>query len=274
MKCRIAKASLFALLCAGLVHAAPPTGSSLYQFTLAKVQGVLTGTKDASHIVDGSGNCRLLYNTDMPAEVQFTQAGAANSSLSHIWSDGNAGSLMLGVPNAKTVTSTINGTEYFSLGKYDGYINAMCWAIGRQTPTTPYIKAGTASVYLNSVGDFLFYRQASQQLAIGPGGITSFASGLGTTVNSTISLISDAANTLAANVPSGGTLRAMVNGTTVASVSGAGLALASGKYQAALATPANATATGAAGQVAWDTDFIYVCTATNTWKRAAIATWP
>jgi hypothetical protein len=40
------------------------------------------------------------------------------------------------------------------------------------------------------------------------------------------------------------------------------------------AAPANASSTGSAGQVVWDADYIYVCTATNTWKRAAIATWP
>lgn len=33
--------------------------------------------------------------------------------------------------------------------------------------------------------------------------------------------------------------------------------------------PATASSAGAAGQVAWDADYIYVCTATNTWKRAA-----
>lgn len=38
-------------------------------------------------------------------------------------------------------------------------------------------------------------------------------------------------------------------------------------------TPATAGATGNQGEIAWDTGFIYVCTATNTWKRAAIATW-
>ena len=38
--------------------------------------------------------------------------------------------------------------------------------------------------------------------------------------------------------------------------------------------PASAAATGTTGQVAVDTGFIYVCTATNTWKRVAIATWP
>jgi hypothetical protein len=38
-------------------------------------------------------------------------------------------------------------------------------------------------------------------------------------------------------------------------------------------TPSSATATGNKGTIVWDTNFIYVCTATNTWKRTAIATW-
>jgi fibronectin-binding autotransporter adhesin len=38
-------------------------------------------------------------------------------------------------------------------------------------------------------------------------------------------------------------------------------------------TPASASATGTQGQVCWDANYIYVCTATNTWRRAAIATW-
>lgn len=38
-------------------------------------------------------------------------------------------------------------------------------------------------------------------------------------------------------------------------------------------TPASATATGIAGSVAWDADFFYICTATDTWKRVAVATW-
>lgn len=37
--------------------------------------------------------------------------------------------------------------------------------------------------------------------------------------------------------------------------------------------PASSTATGTAGQVAWDADYFYVCTATDTWKRVALATW-
>jgi hypothetical protein len=38
-------------------------------------------------------------------------------------------------------------------------------------------------------------------------------------------------------------------------------------------TPASASATGTAGDICWDADYIYVCTATDTWKRSVIATW-
>jgi|LGOV01.1.fsa_nt_gb hypothetical protein len=38
-------------------------------------------------------------------------------------------------------------------------------------------------------------------------------------------------------------------------------------------TPASAGAAGNQGDICWDADYIYVCTATNTWKRTAISTW-
>ena len=39
------------------------------------------------------------------------------------------------------------------------------------------------------------------------------------------------------------------------------------------AVPASASATGVAGTVAWESGFLYVCVATDTWERVAIATW-
>ena len=39
------------------------------------------------------------------------------------------------------------------------------------------------------------------------------------------------------------------------------------------ATPASASDTGTAGEVRWDADYVYVCVGTDTWKRAALATW-
>lgn len=38
-------------------------------------------------------------------------------------------------------------------------------------------------------------------------------------------------------------------------------------------TPASATATGNQGDICWDSNYIYVCTAANTWVRANLSTW-
>jgi hypothetical protein len=37
--------------------------------------------------------------------------------------------------------------------------------------------------------------------------------------------------------------------------------------------PATATSAGTQGQIAWDANFAYFCTAPNTWRRAALSTW-
>lgn len=46
-----------------------------------------------------------------------------------------------------------------------------------------------------------------------------------------------------------------------------------GGFLSKTATPASASATGVTGTMAWDTSYIYVCTATNTWKRTALTSW-
>jgi hypothetical protein len=38
-------------------------------------------------------------------------------------------------------------------------------------------------------------------------------------------------------------------------------------------TPASATAAGNAGDICWDATYLYICTATNTWRRILHATW-
>ena len=37
--------------------------------------------------------------------------------------------------------------------------------------------------------------------------------------------------------------------------------------------PGSATATGTAGAIRFDSGYVYICIATDTWKRAALATW-
>lgn len=40
-----------------------------------------------------------------------------------------------------------------------------------------------------------------------------------------------------------------------------------------VATPATAVSAGTAGQVAYDSTHFYVCIATNSWVRVALAAW-
>ncbi len=44
-------------------------------------------------------------------------------------------------------------------------------------------------------------------------------------------------------------------------------------YMITSSVPATASSTGVAGTLAYDSNYLYVCVATNTWKRVAIATW-
>jgi hypothetical protein len=80
------------------------------------------------------------------------------------------------------------------------------------------------------------------------------------------------------NASIGGTLTL---GSTSISTSGitTGTILSTGTVAASfLATdpsgaPASASSTGILGSIVADADYIYVCTATDTWKRAALSTW-
>lgn len=39
------------------------------------------------------------------------------------------------------------------------------------------------------------------------------------------------------------------------------------------APPANSTANGISGDISYDASFVYVCTSTNVWKRAALSSY-
>jgi hypothetical protein len=37
--------------------------------------------------------------------------------------------------------------------------------------------------------------------------------------------------------------------------------------------PSTANTTGVAGEIRYDSSYVYICVATNTWKRASLSTW-
>lgn len=43
--------------------------------------------------------------------------------------------------------------------------------------------------------------------------------------------------------------------------------------EAFVAAPVSPTSSGIAGQLAYDSDYLYVCIATDTWRRTQLSTW-
>ena len=64
----------------------------------------------------------------------------------------------------------------------------------------------------------------------------------------------------------------LINGSKQTTFAGA-VTVAGTVIHTLSATPASASATGTVGTMSWDASYIYICTAANTWKRVAIATW-
>jgi len=71
----------------------------------------------------------------------------------------------------------------------------------------------------------------------------------------------------------GGSVTGLGSNTTLIGNASTTQAKIHGKVAVGGSTPASATAAGVTGTITWDANYIYVCTATNTWKRVAIATW-
>ena len=65
----------------------------------------------------------------------------------------------------------------------------------------------------------------------------------------------------------------MISGDFDAAGGDAGRVKINGNLEIKGNTPASATATGTVGQIHWDGDYIYICIATNTWKRVLIESW-
>ncbi len=122
-------------------------------------------------------------------------------------------------------------------------------------------------------------------LVVGTGGSLA-TSGSGSIAASTVPAAGIAAgtNAHALVIGTGGSLGTSGSGTItatavpVAGITGTGTGwltqLATAQSANWVGVPATAGAAGVAGQAAYESGFLYVCVATNTWQRVAIATWP
>jgi len=144
---------------------------------------------------------------------------------------------------------------------FTGVVNgALNGTLGATTPASIVGTTGTFSSSLQNTGDFTNVTPAATANAAVFGAITGLSNGY--------RIASDASNDIVYTWSDGA-------GNTVITLSASGnLILASGQLNiSTTSTPASAAAAGTTGDIAWDSSYVYVCTATNTWKRTAIATW-
>ena len=116
---------------------------------------------------------------------------------------------------------------------------------------------GYQSLYTNTTG--------SKNLCIGKLAGKDIITGSNNTIIGEYTGSASLADTVV--ICSGTTPRIIINSAGDASIQDGNLNIAT------TSTPASATATGITGTIAWDASYVYVCTATNTWKRTAISTW-
>lgn len=143
---------------------------------------------------------------------------------------------------------------------------------GSSTPGNKILTGTGGDVILNGLGTvYVEYSPIDSAWVLVS--ISEGASGTGTVTTASVVTANGFAGTVAtATTTPAITLTTSItgilkgNGTAISAATAADLPLW-------VAVPASAGAAGTAGQVARESGFLYVCVATNTWQRVAIATW-
>ncbi len=223
------------------------TLNSLTVTNNASVGGTLTvsGGATLSSTLNVSGTSTL-------GTATITNLTATNSTLTNV--------VTLGVPNSGSIPSTdrlINwNANLLTVGTGTGY-KTMVDTDSIQTLTNKTLSSPTMSgtvTFSSTVnmtsGNLILPNAASPSLS---------ADG---------QIAWDNDNDLL-QVYTGATTKTMVDTNSTQTLSGKtvqNLVLAG-------SAPGSSGATGTAGQIIYDSNYVYICTATNTWKRAALSTW-
>jgi hypothetical protein len=202
--------------------------------------------------VGGAGYFGGVLNISSTAGLyaQWKKTDNASGSQSWAWILNNDGTLFLQAANDNFV----------------GANNYISFARSGVTPGTTTIHGTTASTSTSS---------GALVVSGGVGVAGSIYAGAGGSTHIFTGGDGGSGSTLFALKDLGGTTRVNVSGTGEVGI-GVNLILSGSSNVFRInnaQTPASAGATGTAGTICWDTSYIYVCTATNTWKRVAISTW-
>jgi hypothetical protein len=241
----------------GSSAAAAATVTTLSAGGAAVYPGVITAIGAAGEVIAGNTTGSL---------ATFSNAGAAAISL-----HGAAA-------NSATVYFGTTGASGNTIGRlvYDFSANAMAFFTGN-TERARIDSSGNVGIGTSSPAYPLDIR------AVNPiaGRLLNLRNTTGAGNGSLILHDLTSVGYWEAGIPSGGNRTEFVRvdssgslliGTTTAGASK--LVVADDSIQINTAkTPASAAATGTTGEFAWDASYFYICTATNTWRRVAHATW-
>lgn len=217
----------------------------------------LIGISEAGSISIPSGQSLILYNT-ADQTTNYEKAVFRYSSnvleVGHVY--GGTGNSRV----ARFGTASTNGGTLNRYIQFQSMPPIVSYNWGGTVLTGQMINIGSGNSWTASSGN---------QTALGIDPTVNQSSTAGYTillVNPTETATGSGAKLLA-DFQVGGTSKFKISNTGKITTSGNVINVATAK------TPSSASDTGTTGDIAWDTNYVYVCTATNTWKRSALSTW-
>lgn len=200
----------------------------------------------------GDGNTALGYNCQVNIRTGSWNSGFGINAL--YTNQSGSHNVAVGLEGLYSVTHSFNS----SFGSTAGY--ALTGATSQNN-----VVIGYAAARFHSDGTTALTTAASSVY------IGSQCRGLNNSDSNSIvigaSAIGDGANTTVLGTSSTTQTKLHGTATSVGIISGDRLRIVNAK------TPASASAAGTAGDICWDASYLYICTATNTWRRIAHATW-
>ena len=232
----------------------------------APAVGDLLPIVDISEAAAADKNKRITLGTLLGGAPLGT-AAAPTFAFSGYPSTGiySPGADQLAISTGGTGRITVDASGNVNIDSNTLYVDAVNNRVGVGTTGPAY--ASDVRTTGTSISSSFTSDQSEQYIALKDSGTTLGHVRLGSTSGS---LLFFAGNGERARIDSSG--RLLVGGSPDSG--GALLQVFGDRIRVGTAkTPASASATGTTGEICWDANYIYVCTATNTWKRTAIATW-
>lgn len=238
--------------------------------------------------------------------LYYNGAGSASSTLTTMWADAANGNKFANVPTGKYEQHRVGGYGALSLGRVGVTTGDSYWALGLYNAngvaessvyggisnelTTMILNVPTGNTIkfkYNAVEKYRFAAALAEFDRLSLGGTigSSVDPGAGAlaltnriqfagagTADSTKSLIyaSAADGPISISVPSAQWMRGLVGDAPKWYADSTGFGVSGNSITITTSQSPASNGTGTAGQIAWDANYIYVCTATNTWKRAAL----